>query len=213
MPEDWYRRTEWSANTEADFFARLSRARPEMRAQYLRIQAVHLHQAGGAARLRKALELLERMLRDYPQRSEIAAAHFSRAECLSVLGQIDEALQALRSALAAERDAPNWRTRAYLSLGMLAIRHRRADLYDEVLVALDDFGGRELFPREQYEAAAIRAIVLDARGAHEGAVAFAKQALDAAARTDTGLRYHPSVGLVRDPDPRIHDELKRLARG
>jgi tetratricopeptide (TPR) repeat protein len=161
---------------------------------------------------RSTLELLDHMLDAYPQSSELAAAHWCRADCLAGLGQLDEAFEALRTSLATERDAPNWRTTAYLTFGWLAIRHRRTDLYDEALAALDEFGGRELLPRQQYEAAAIRALVFEAKGDHHDAASSARRALDAAAKTDSGLRYHKHLGLVVERDPRIHRELERLAK-
>lgn len=212
MPEDWFRRTNWTPEIEADFHVRLARARPANRAQYLRIQALHLQEAGGVARLRKALELLDLMLAKYPDRIELAEAHHGRGKCFIGLDEIDAAVGALRASFVTQRTVPNVRGPAYLTFGLLVTRERRTALYDEALAALDEFGGREILPRQQYEAAAIRALVLDAKGAHRDAAAAAQRALDSAAKTHTGLRYHPRLALVVDPDPHIQKELQRIAR-
>src|SRR5438876_3316466 len=100
-PIEWFRRTDWTPDVESDFFARLRRARPSNRAQYLRIQAVHLEEAGGADRLRGAIGLLDRLLSDYPDSVEIAAAHWTRGRCLEGIGDLDGAVAALRASLAA----------------------------------------------------------------------------------------------------------------
>jgi tetratricopeptide (TPR) repeat protein len=212
MPTDWFRRTHWTPEIETDFHIRLARARPANRAQYLRIQALHLQEAGGVAGLRKALELLDLMLAKYPDRNQLAEAHHGRAKCLIELSEFDAAVGALRAAFAAQRSIPNVRGPAYLTFGLLVTRHRRKALYDEALAILEEFGGNELFPREQYEAAAIRALVLDAKGAHREAAVAAQRALDASGKTDTGFRYHPHLALVVNPDPHIHKELERIAK-
>jgi tetratricopeptide (TPR) repeat protein len=196
---------------ESDFFARLHRARPGNRAQYLRVQAVHLEEAGGADRLRAAMGLLDRLLREYPDSIEIAAAHWARGRCLEDVGDVNGAVAALRAALAAERARPNVRTEAYLELGMLAVRHGRKDLHDEALAALAEFGGSELLPRQKYEAAAIRAIVLDARGLRAEARMSALRALDASRARTSGLRHHLNLGLVSATKTPLYADLERIA--
>lgn len=213
LPIEWVRRTGWTAEVEVDFFARLRRARPERRPQHLRIQAVHLREAGGSARARKALELLDRLLTEYPESIEVAVAHWCRSQCLADLGDIDGAVHALRAGLAVERSRPNVRTGAYLDLGMLAIRHGRTALYGEALATLDEFGGSEFLPRQQYAAAAIRAVALDAQGASGPARDNARLAIEAARRKASGLRYHPRLGLVTLRDAPLHAELRRIAGG
>jgi hypothetical protein len=210
-PIEWFRRTEWTHDIELDFFTRLRRAKPTNRPQYLRIQAVHLEKTGRPDRLRAALRLLDQLLADYPDSMETAAAHWCRARCLDTLGDVNGAVAALRASLAAERARPNVRTDAYLELGMLALRHQRLDLHDEAFAALAEFGGSELLPRQKYEAAAIRAIVLEARGARTEARTSALLALDAARQKTTGLRYHPDIGLVAATGTPLYNELERIA--
>jgi len=97
----------------------------------------------------------------------------------------------------------------------LAVQHNRLDLYREALSALDEFAGSELelFPIQEYQAAVIRAVALDALGAHEEARSQANRALDAARKKETPLRYHRQLGLVVIEDRALHERVVRLARG
>ncbi len=59
MTDDWFRSPHWSAEARDDFEARLARARPYNRAQYMRIKGLALSEAGER---RGARELWERVL-------------------------------------------------------------------------------------------------------------------------------------------------------
>ena len=59
MADDWFRSPDWSPIAQAEFEARLSRARPYNRAQYLRIKGLALAEAGEK---RGARQLWERVL-------------------------------------------------------------------------------------------------------------------------------------------------------
>src|SRR6185312_4454064 len=101
---DWFRKITWTESDRADFFARLARARGAThKAQYLRIQAVHLQHTGHLESVRAALELLDILIADHPEPTQLALAHMQRGECLSTLGDHDAGLTAHREALAAER--------------------------------------------------------------------------------------------------------------
>ena len=64
---DWYRRTTWSQTDREAFHARLKRSRSEEgKAQYLRIQALHLQETGDPERIAAAVELLDELLAKYP---------------------------------------------------------------------------------------------------------------------------------------------------
>jgi tetratricopeptide (TPR) repeat protein len=177
----------------------------------MRIQAVHLRQTHQPPLVRQAVELIDRLLADYPDSAEAAAAYWCKAGCLEELGDLSGAITAYRLALRAERLRPRVRTVAYLDLGKLAARAGRADLYPEVLSALDEFGGDELFPQHQYEAAALRAVVLEELGDLAAAREFARRALEAAVKTHTGLRYHPDLLLLENPELWLHDRISKLA--
>src|SRR5262245_1457138 len=114
MATEWFRRSTWTRADQDDFNARLRRSRPHSRSQYLRIQAVHLAEAG---RCTDALSLLETLIADYPDQLQLASAHRQRGECLMELGNANAALEAYQDAIRAQRAFPNVRTPAPLDFG------------------------------------------------------------------------------------------------
>lgn len=185
---DWFRKEQWRETDRADFFERLGRAKRQSRAQYLRIQAVHLEIAG---QLDAAVELLELLLELYPDRVQLAAAHHQLARCLEVLGRPEEAEEAYRPSLATMREFPHSRTDANLDFAHFALRNEREDLFEEVLGALDEFSEDMIFPAEIYKYASAKALILTRTGRHTEAQMFARRALEESARENSGLRHHP----------------------
>jgi tetratricopeptide (TPR) repeat protein len=208
--EDWYRKRTWTQADQEDFFARLKRSRAYNRAQYLRIQAAYLQDESSEEMIRYSLSLLDKMLAEYPEASEIAQAYVQKAECLLALNRIDEAIGYFRKALDAERKNPNYRTTAWLGFGWAVIEHELESLYDEVLAVLEEFRSSFLFEKDKYQLNAIRAVIADARGEHTEAKIYSKEALDAASKDNSGLRYHPKVGLVEDTNTSVHTKLNDL---
>ncbi|MDP9351810.1 MAG: hypothetical protein M3P51_09770 [Chloroflexota bacterium] len=209
---EWFRRSTWTAEDKADFTARLKRSRGSSnRAQYLRIQALHLQEIGTEALLQAALGLLNQLITDYPDPLQLASAFHQRAQCLSDLGRYPEALESYRSAFVARRAMPNVHDDAYLDFGELVLALRRSDLYDEALSALEEFGGDEMFPAHRYQAAMIRALIADERGDSTTARRYAEEALKAADATQSPFRYHRKLGLVRFVLPDVFARLRALA--
>lgn len=213
MSLDWFRRTTWSPEDETDFFARLRRARPHNRSQYLRIQAWHLEEAGTRELLSVALHLLDLLLREYPDRGQMNQVLHQRVACLKKLGRTEEALKACQDALAAERSFPNVQTSAYLDYGELVLALRKQELYDEALLTLAEFGKSEPFPVLAYRHAVIRAFIADERRDETMAKEWARRALAAADRTQSPFRHHQQLGLVGDQDHDVEVRLRRLAAG
>lgn len=209
---DWFRRTTWSDADREDFNARLNRSRgARNKAQYLRIQAVHLAAAGHHA---GSIELLNRLFAEFPQRIELAQAHAQKADSLAKLGLIEGAIQEYRAALQTERDFPNVRTNAWLDFGWLVAIKELTDFYREVSQVLEEFReeGGFTFPAIEYRYAAIQALLADARGEKSRACELAKQALSEAAKAHSGLRYHPTVGLVDAEHNKFESRLMALAQ-
>jgi tetratricopeptide (TPR) repeat protein len=210
---EWFRRTTWSEIDREEFNARLVRSRGrEHKAQYLRIQASHLAEAGQHT---AAIELLDRMFAEFPQKIELASAHGQKAASLAKLGKLDAAIREFRAALQSERDFPNVRTNAWLDFAWLIVEQQLTELYGEASRILQEFRreGELSLPNLEYRYATIQALLADARGERERAREFAKQALAEAAKEHSGLRYHPTVGLVGSERNTFADRLQRLARG
>lgn len=104
--EDWYRLTTWSQDDQKQFFDRLKRSRGATnKAQYLRIQALYLHNSGLYG---DALALLNMLLADYPdEESQKTATLLQKAECLWALTDPVGAFDAYTEALASQRRYPN----------------------------------------------------------------------------------------------------------
>ncbi len=213
MANDWFRKTSWSEADQADYFARLKRSRGAgNKAQYLRIQAIYLEGVGSPELLRSAITLLDKMLGEFPDSIELASAYGQKASCLAKLGELDQALVFYRCALERERRFPHVRTQAYIEFGKLVVENELAQLFDETLAVLDERKLSEFqFPVEIYQTFGIRAIMAAQKGETEKARALANVALEAAAKTHSGLRYHPTVGLVQDRESKFDKSIETIA--
>lgn len=210
IPE-WFRRVTWTDADRQDFNARLKRSRGSgNKAQYLRIQAYHLAQVGHHE---GAIELLDRLLAEFPERMQIAMAHAQKADSLAKLGYTEAAIREYREALQAERDFPKVRTHAWLEFGSLVVEQRLTHLYDEVSQVLREFEktGSLGFPALEFRYCAIQSLLAEARGDTAKACRFAQAALAEAAKEHSGFRYHPTVGLVGSERDRFESRLRALA--
>jgi tetratricopeptide (TPR) repeat protein len=203
MAKDWFRKANWNGVEQADFFTRLERCRTAYnKAQYLRIQASYLEGIGSNEMLKAALELLEKMFAEFPEQTQLASAYTQKASCLAKLGNIHEAIINYQLALQTEREFPQVKTHAFIDFGKLVAENRLAQFYDEALAVLGaELNSRGIqFPCDTFNAFGIRSLIATSRGQIQEAKEFAKVALEAAAKIDSGLRYHPTVGLVHDKE-------------
>lgn len=211
MSTEWFRRSSWSDHDREEFYARLKRSRSAgKKAQYLRIQASYLAQAGYHS---AAIELLDQMIAMYPERTQLAQAHVQKAESLAKLGRVDGAIQEFREALQAERDIPNVRTNAWLDYAWFVVKLELAGFYDEVSRVLMEFRDERgiKLPALEYRYAAVQALLAEACGEMESAQDYANRAFAEAAKSHSGLRNHPNVGLVGSEDSVFKDRLRALA--
>lgn len=210
---EWFRRTTWSDVDREDFNARLNRSRgASNKAQYLRLQALHLGQVGHHT---GAIELLDRLFTEFPEKSQLAQAHAQKAESLARIGQTEAAISEYRAALQAERDFPNVRTNAWLDFGWFVLEMQLTPLYDEIVKVTKEFREKVglQFPATEYRYAAIQALLADYHGDKEQARQFAQQALAEASKDHSGFRYHPTVGLVGSEHETFANRLRILAGG
>jgi tetratricopeptide (TPR) repeat protein len=210
--KDWYRRTTWTPDDKQDFFAHLSRARKINRAQYLRIQAIHLMDTGNAVKAKIALELLDLLLKEYPHPTGLELAYDQKARCLESLGRLNDAVDSYRLAFQARRATPNVRTYAPLNFGMFVIRHNRTDLYNEAQSIFNELVDSSdiLFPNGKYMYFAAISIILQKLGQTDVARECAKKSLQAASMNHSGFTRHPNVGLVKNRDKAIESKLRKI---
>jgi len=209
---EWFRRTTWLPEDQEAFFARLGRSRSTFhKSQYLRIQAGHLEDTNQPELVRAALALLDTLLRDWPEPSQLACAHHQRATCHIRLGEASLAVQSFRDALAAELAYPNAVTQAAIAFPWLVATSSMATHYSEALEVLSKNRNTLLFPIERFKFHGASALILSAVKRGSEAAAQARQALEAAAATESGLRYHQSLGLVGDAYGEVVKHLRELA--
>ncbi|NIM93689.1 MAG: hypothetical protein GTO18_08260 [Anaerolineales bacterium] len=211
--KDWFRKTTWKRKDKEDFFLHLKRARDINKPQYVRIQAVHLHDTGKRRYILAALELIELYLENWPNDTDLAQAYLQQAECFASLGKMNAAIEAYRNSLQAQRNRPNVMTQAPINFGMYAIENGMTHLYKEAVSVLDEFVNpdRITFPIEEFRYNTILAIACEHAGQLTEAEEYATAAIEASRKTHSGLSYHPDLGLVKQINRRLHRKLQKLS--
>ncbi|MGA9797327.1 MAG: hypothetical protein WBQ17_17515 [Rhizomicrobium sp.] len=207
MAKDWFRKTKWDAENEADFFARLAKAKPLNRAQYLGIQAITLIELKPEIGAR----LADLALNDYPRDVQRARWLSCRAKCAIQLKNIDEALNFFELAIQEGRNSPNMDVGAPADFAFLVAENDLHERYDDALRVLEEFPNQNAFPLAKFRFDASRALILSALGRGDEARNAARNALEAAAQGQTALRYHRAIGLVGNTFSQIRRRLKKIA--
>ena len=154
-----------------------------------------------------ALELLNRYFA-LPDDFDHAQAHVVRARAYTTLGNIENAIAAFEMALQREAAFPQLLTTAYLDLPLLIATAAVSSRYAQALDLLEKHKLRVTFPVDHFLWHTAQALILSAKGNAVVAANHARHAMQSAASKDSGLRYHPDVGLV---GVRFDDLLRRLA--
>ena len=211
MPDDWFRSPAWDAPARADFWeARLARARPRNRQQYLRIKGLALRAAGDgdAARL-----LLERAA-DHPDGHlfETSSAWETLGDLAVERGDRDTAQQLYRRILAENPTSSGTSGSIEISRAELLLDDGSPEAGTEALALLDSWIHRERLTVDdqlfRWHLALIRAA--EGQGDRNTVRRAASTALTLAERGPR-LPRHPDVGLVRTDDATL-DRLRGLAR-
>jgi len=210
MADDWFRSADWSAEAQHDFEARLSRARPYNRAQYLRIKGLALSQAGEQ---RGARELWQRVLQST---EELATTQ--QASALEHLGDSyvpENAATAedyYRRLLAQHPTLNGTSHTVEISLAELLIDKGDRASMQEALAALNSFleRGTSQFPSVLFRWHLALISIAQATGEKETVQRAARTALDLASRGPVFPR-HKDVGVV-DADAKTLRRLRKLAK-
>lgn len=202
--DDWFRNNRWDAAEEAAFFGRLLRSKSSYhRAQYARIKASGLEDSADPVRVRAAIALLTRVLKEWPSDSEIACCHWQLARCHLKLGDIDSALDHFQRCIRREDEYPNSLTGAWSDFADLVVSRRLRKYYKQILALLKDHEDRLLFPVDAFILHGCRALIAWESNSKVDAQREAEKALEQAGRLHSGLARHPEVGLVRGHVPLI----------
>ncbi|MBJ7472206.1 MAG: hypothetical protein JHD16_12950, partial [Solirubrobacteraceae bacterium] len=215
MSEDWYRGEAWGRTDREAFEARLARARPENRPEYLRIKAVYLLGSRKPSNKVAGAELMQRIIRDYgdlPEHaSEVAGAHVELARLCVSSGDVVQAAGHYRACLRAE-EGRNFSHGAESELAELIVREPElAGCLDEARGLVDDARAAEFFARSQQFAWALtRARLAALDGAPDLAAAFASGALWLFRNDHPITTRHPGIGAIEAIDRATYDELQQL---
>jgi hypothetical protein len=201
--DNWFRNTEWSETIASEFEAKLRRAR--RKEQYLRIQACTL----APSRPDVAHLLLDRYF-EMQDDFDHAQAHVDRATAYLSEGKIEQAIASYEAAVQREAEFPNLRTQAYVELPYLVAVNGLVNHYDRAVEILDTYQDRLMFAVDHFKWNAAQAIIAHARCNAASAKSYAKAALSAAERDNSGFRYHPTVGLVQRSNSEVQTLLRRL---
>ena len=168
---DWYRRSDWNEEVAEDFEARLNRARPSSRAQYLSLQGNSLI----ASHPRVAEALLERAIATgEPSETPRAACYFALSRVAQ--GKVEEAIQAYEIAISAERHNPAFRSTAGVDQAFLIAAFNRIEQYGNALDQLAMASGED-WSLASVEALAAESIIRHEKGERGLAQQLARAAL------------------------------------
>ncbi len=210
---DWYRNESWDNETEKLFLEKLARARSR-RDQYLKIQIGYLAKTLPKHALRLC-QLYDDTRTDTSWDLDVKqfAAHAHEA-----LGQIPEAVAKYREILEHQESEPFFPNNVLLETPLLiAGKGQPSDFnfaWNTLERAGEDLSRRGLrFATQTFILHAARALLEHRSGQIEAAKAQARIALDAAAVSHSGLRYHRKAGLVGPEHRPTILELKSITSG
>lgn len=204
---DWYRNKSWNDDIAAAYFAKLKRAR--RRSEYLRVQAYYLVDDFPLA----ALDLIDRYFserRDGNPDVMDSSVYGSKARALLSLGRDAEALEALESALQREKDFPHSISESHVDYAQFVTKRRMVDRYDDLMNILDGYESGYIFPIQFYRLWGYRSIIFYDLGIVSEALRCAQEALKYAEMDNSGLRYHPDLGLVGTPGGFLGERLASI---
>jgi hypothetical protein len=116
-----------------------------------------------------------------------------------------------KPALEREAEHPSLLTNAYLDLPVLIVRRGSRDRYPQAIDILERHKGRLSFPVDRFLWNSVNAIILSETGQQNEARVAALAALEAAGMQDSGLRDHPSIGLVGSEYDDVLQRARKIA--
>lgn len=202
--EDWYRTPEWAPEDQADFEARLRRARPWSRPQYLRIKGLALEDGNDQG----AEGLWLRVLDEYPDDVDAVSAREHLADLSVRRGHLADAEGLYRRILV---DAPDGSGTSGLVLVKLAEVLTASGRPQEAmrLLASVDMEELSVFTSSLFRWYVAHSEAAMATGDVDVASADAAHALWLAEQPSQYSR-HPGVGVVTADDDLL-SALRRLA--
>lgn len=210
MTDEWFRSPDWSTEAQKDFEARLARARPYSRAQYMRIKGLALYKAGEP---RGARELWERVLQSTEELATTQQASALEHLGDSYVGDNAATAEDYYRRLLEEHPTLNGTSHTVeISLAELLIGKRDRASMKEALALMNLFleRGTSQFPSVLFRWHLALISIAQATGEKETVQRAARTALDLASRGPVFPR-HKDVGVV-DADAKTLRRLRKLAK-
>jgi hypothetical protein len=203
---DWFRSPGWSAAAQQDFELRLARARTTSRAQYLRIKAVSLEQAG---EIDGARTLLRRIVKDHAEAwPEVAFAHERLGDLARASGDQTTAQAEYRMALDTSPNLSGTTGEVHLKLGEVLFESGLGSLA-EIEQLLRDASVHLALASTAFRHHVLTARLATATGDVDRRRDAAAAALGLADAVPQFSR-HPTVGVV-SATPSLLAELRSMA--
>jgi predicted Zn-dependent protease len=208
---DWFRSPAWEEAARADFEARLGRAQPHNRQQYIRIKGLALRSAGHTDAARKLLERAADQPEPYGALHQSVAAWETLADMAVERGDRATAEQLYRRILTLPNQSGSTGT-IEISLASLLLDTGRTHDRDEASALLDAWAKRDemKFDRDLFQWHLVLIRLAEAAGDRETVQRAPKTALILAERGPQ-LPRHPDVGLVHG-DKATLKRLHKLAK-
>jgi tetratricopeptide (TPR) repeat protein len=200
---DWYRRKTWTKTDEEEFNAKLSRARKDGRAQYLRLQAYELVETKDESLFYPAEILLNKILTEYPENNfEKSSTYNQLGEIYKLRNDYDKAIEYFEKSLDFEKEYSKVITTSYLEFAETVIRAEKIELYDKVYELLTaKINETSLkFPNQNYIIYSVMAIISNYRDDFENAKNYVELA-DKYASAETNSLWNPrknKIGVVKE---------------
>jgi tetratricopeptide (TPR) repeat protein len=211
MRDEWFRSSRWDAEERRKFEAKLARARPASRPQYLRLKGLGLADADDDTARAGARELFDRVIEsDDEIQSAMARADlgrwFEKAEMPA------DAVRAYRACVHAEDTLRgSLRTGVELDLVELIVREHCEPDYEEAFELLDRAASNGLtFEVQRWRHAVASARLHARRGRLDEARRAAREALQHVEVSRPDFARHPNVGRI-EADVVTLGEMKALA--
>ena len=203
--DDWYRNPRWNSQIEAEFQARLARARSQ-RDQYLVIQAITIE----ATHPRIALKLVNQYFETKESTFHDVRALNARANAYVALGDDARAVEAMKAVLEIESAHSNQKTHTFVDYPYLVATRGLRPEFMAALSVLDARYGDAAFPASKFKWHASKSFIHLGMNEIDLAKKHARLALDVAQLKRSGFHWHQSLGLVGPEYRAAIDRLQKI---
>ncbi len=213
--DDWYRNTVWNEEIEKAFENRLKRSRGDFhKSQYLRIQASCLLSSSNELFSSKGVELMKRVVSDYPNESDSVLANEQLGDFYFAKNDFANAEKYFRAVTEYyyTNNRSNTSFLADLKLCEIILKTNQKDKFEEAHKIMKDFektGGRLVFNSDRFYYGNIRANLCYEMKKYDEAADFARQTLEIAKITEPQFYRHKELGVVNATEEQI-EKLKMI---